>query len=188
MASSSRRSLNKSLVTTTAPTKEDLEIERKIALAIEGFTTKFCELVLRDRNRLSKKNALTISEYIIAMKREINPRLSYIKHTIEFLADLSRSVGIAKEFNDMTRDDVLLYLDRNRKLENEDPLHKWIGSYNIKRIVLFRFFKWLYYSDVANPDKRNELSKSERKPDCIMDIPQLRRKEISCYKPSDLCY
>jgi hypothetical protein len=26
----------------------------------------------------------------------------------------------------------------------------------------------------------------ERKPKCIMDIPMLKRKEISCYKPSDL--
>jgi hypothetical protein len=32
-------------------------------------------LVLRDRSRLSRENALTIAEYIIAMKREINPRL-----------------------------------------------------------------------------------------------------------------
>jgi integrase len=86
----------------------------------------------------------------------------------------------------MTRDDVLLYLDRCRKLENEDPLHKWIGSYNVKRITLFRFFKSLYYANVANPDRRNELSKSEGKPECIMNIPQLKRKEVSCYKPSDL--
>ena len=28
-------------------------------------------------------------------------------------------------------------------LENEDPLHKWIGSYNTKLVVLSRFFKWL---------------------------------------------
>jgi len=49
-----------------------------LALATEGFTTtKFCELVLRDRNRLSKENALTICQYIIAMKREVNPRLSH---------------------------------------------------------------------------------------------------------------
>ena len=32
--------------------------ERKIALATEGFTTKFCELVLKDRNRMSQENAL----------------------------------------------------------------------------------------------------------------------------------
>ena len=63
-------------------------LERKINIATEGFTTnKFCELVLRDRNRLSKENALTICEYVIAMKREVNPRLSYKRYTIQFLAE-----------------------------------------------------------------------------------------------------
>jgi hypothetical protein len=59
-------------------------LERKISLATEGFTThKFCELVLKDRSRLSKENALTICDYIIAMKREINPRLlQKIHHTV----------------------------------------------------------------------------------------------------------
>ena len=47
-------------------------LERKINIATEGFTThKFCELILRDRNRLSKENALTICGYVIAMKREV---------------------------------------------------------------------------------------------------------------------
>jgi integrase len=165
----------------------DAELDRRIALAIEGFTTtKSPELILRDRTRLSKENALTVSNYIIAMKREINPRLSYIDHTIEFLSVLSRSIGIEKRFESITREDVLLYLDKCRRPENDDPLHKWIGSYNTRRIILFRFFKWLYYPAVANPDKRNELSAQERKPECIMDIPQLKRKEVSCYKPSDL--
>jgi integrase len=163
-----------------------LESDRKITLATEGFTTKFCELVLRDRNRLSKENALALCDYIIAMKREINPRLTTIRTTIQVLAELSKSVGIAKKFSDMTRDDILLYLDKCRKLENDDPLHKWIGSYNTRRIILLRFFRWIQYPDVANPDKRSELSNLERKPECIQDIPQLRRKEISCYKPSDL--
>jgi hypothetical protein len=97
---------------TTNKEKQDLELDRKIALATEGFTTtKFCELVLRDRNRLSKENALTISEYIVAMKREINPRLNTVRTTIQFLSELSRSVGIAKRFVDMTQEDILLYLD-----------------------------------------------------------------------------
>ena len=119
--------------------KDDIELDRKITLAIEAFTTKSSELILRDRNRLSTENALIVSNYIIAMKREINPRLSYIKHTIEFLSDLSKSVGVAKNFNDMARDDILLYLDSCRKLEGDDPLHKWIGTYNVKRIVLLIF-------------------------------------------------
>jgi hypothetical protein len=162
-------------------------LERKISLATEGFTThKFCELILRDRSRLSDENALTICDYIIAMKREVNPRLSYKKYTIQFLSELSRAVGLGKKFIDMIRDDVLSYLDKCRKTENEDPLHKWIGSYNIRLVILSRFFKWLHYPDVEDPKRRNELSALERKPDCIMGIKQLKRKEISCYKPSDL--
>jgi integrase len=179
-----------SATTAAKDRKEILLLERKIALAAEGFTTdRFCEMVLKDRNRLSKENALTICDYIIAIKRELgNPRLTYIRNIIQFLSELSKSAGVAKKFSDMitTRDDVLLYLDSNRKSENDDPLHKWIGSYNLKRITLIRFFKWLQYPDVANPDKRNELSAAERKPECIMDIPSLKRKEVSCYKPSDL--
>src|SRR5207247_3691356 len=119
----------------------DSLLERKIALATEGFTTKFCESILEDRKRLSKENALVVAEYILSMKREVNPRLSYIRSTIQFLSELSRVVGLEKPFKNMTRDeDIIRYLDTYRKPENEDPLHKWIGSYNTKRITLMRFF------------------------------------------------
>jgi integrase len=120
------------------------------------------------------------------MKREINPRLSYKRYTIQVLAELSKAVGIQKRFIDMTRDDVLSYLDNCCKPENEDPLHKWIGSYNSKLVVLPRFFKWLHYPNVEDPKRRNQLPALESKSDCIMGIKRLKRKEISCYKPSDL--
>jgi hypothetical protein len=51
-------------------------------------------MVLKDRSRLSKENALIICDYIIATKREINPRLSYKRNTIQFLSELSKAVGI----------------------------------------------------------------------------------------------
>jgi integrase len=161
-------------------------LERKIVLATECFSGKLPELVLKDRNRLSKENSMIVCEYITAMKREINPRYNYVRSTIQFLSELSRTVGLYKKFIDMTRDDLLSYLDKGRKPENEDPLHKWIGSYNIRCIILFRFFKWLCYPNITNSKKRSELSSQENKPECIMGIPQFRRKEISCYKPSDL--
>ncbi len=41
-----------------------------------------------------------------------------------------------------------------------------------------RFFKWLYYPDIE-PDKRP-------KPEIVQNIPQLKRKEKSIYKPTDL--
>ena len=82
-----RRS-NKSIAESLTPprqaqgaSKNDNELlEKKISTAAEGFgTTRFCELILRDRNRLSKENALTVSDYIIAMKRasmRLSKRLS----------------------------------------------------------------------------------------------------------------
>jgi integrase len=168
--------------------KNDNELlEKKINAAAEDFgTTRFCELILRDRNRLSEENALTVSDYIIVMKREINPRINYKRSTMQIIAELSKTIGIEKKFIDMTRDDLLSYLDKCRKPENKDPLHKWIGSYNTKLVALSRFFKWLHYPGVDDPKKRSELSARERKPDCIIGIRQLKRKEISCYKPSDL--
>jgi hypothetical protein len=51
------------------PTINDV-LERKILIATEGFTTKYSESTLRDRSKLSEENALTVSEYIISMKRE----------------------------------------------------------------------------------------------------------------------
>ncbi|MFL6363578.1 MAG: hypothetical protein ACJ719_00005, partial [Nitrososphaeraceae archaeon] len=166
---------------------DDVTFDGKVILATEGFTTdKFCKLVLKDRSRLSKENALTICDYVIAMKREVNPRLIYKKYTIQFLSELSKAVGIQKKFIDMTRDDILCYLDKCRKPENEDPLHKWIGTYNIRLVILTRFFKWLHYPNVEDPKRRSELSALEKKPDCIIGIKQLKRKEISCYKPTDL--
>src|SRR5215813_5499060 len=167
-----------------AATYELNSLEKKIILATEGFMTKFSESTLRDK--LSKENAFVVADYIIAMKREINPRLNYIRYTIQFLFELSKAVGIEKHFVDMTRNDILFYLDKCRKPEDEDPLHKWIGSYNLKRTILIRFFKWLYYPNITSPKRRNEHSSEENKPECIIGIPQLKRKEISCYKPTDL--
>jgi hypothetical protein len=71
---------------------------------------------------LSKENALTICDYIIAVKREINPRIIYKEYTIQFIAELSKAVGIEKKFIDMVGDDILYYLDKCRKAENEAVL------------------------------------------------------------------
>jgi hypothetical protein len=78
----------------------------------------------------------------------------------------------------MTREDVLQYLNSNRRSEESDPLHKWIGTYNLRRIYLQRFFKWLYYPELE-PSKRPS-------PDVIKNMPTFKRKEQSVYKPTDL--
>jgi hypothetical protein len=77
----------------------------------------------------------------------------------------------------------LYYLDSCRKPEHKDP-RLWIGTYT-RRIPLVRIFKWLYCRGIDSPKQRNELAVTERKPNCIQAIADLKRIEISC-KPSDL--
>ena len=152
---------NKLLEAALAPIVNNSELNRKITLATECFTTtKSPELILKDRDRLTEQNALTVCNYVIAFKHEVNPRPSYIQYTIQFLSELSKAVGLEKNFEDFTKHDILLYLDSCRKPENVDPMH-----YNTKRVILVRFFKWLHYPNTYSPKQRNELSASERKPE-----------------------
>ena len=111
------------------------------------------------------------------MKVEINLSDHYRKDLIDILCKLSKH-NENKSYREMTNLDIIGYLDIFRKPETLDPLHKWIGTYNIYRIHLLRFFKWLYSPDLE-PDKRP-------KPTVIDNIPQLRRKEVSIYKPHDM--
>jgi hypothetical protein len=83
-----------------------------------------------------------------------------------------------KTFKQITRNDLLLFLDSFRKTENSDPLHKWAGTYNLYRIHLVRFFKWLYHPAIDQNQRT--------KPSVIDNIPRLKRKERSIYKPTDL--
>lgn len=123
------------------------------------------------------RNSAVIEEYIGSMKREINISDKYKTLT---LGIFRRFAGFLKDKNwkDMTMHDIVSFLDTLRKPEPMDPLHKWIGSYNLYVTVISRFFKWLYYPNIE-PEKRP-------KPDCIKGIHILKRKEKSTYKPSDL--
>jgi hypothetical protein len=121
--------------------------------------------------------ASIIADYIKVMKSEVNLSDSYRKSVIEVLTKLSQFCN-HKGFKNITRNDILSFLDSFRKPEAADPLHKWIGTYNLYRIHIQQFFKWLYNPEV-------EYIKRP-KPNVIDNIPELKRKEVSIYKPSDL--
>ena len=114
---------------------------------------------------------------LLSMRTEVNLSDHYRRDIINVLANFSIFCN-DKSFRQITRDEILAFLDSFRKAEDIDPLHKWIGTYNTYRIYLIRFFKWLYYPDIE-PDKRP-------KPEVIENISMLKRKEQSIYKPTDL--
>ena len=152
----------------------------RIQDATEGLPRESFNYIYKKILPTNKENAITISKYIVSLKSEINPSASYRKDIINLLCSISVFFKNSKSFSkkEITRQDILAFLDSFRKSESSDPLHKWIGTYNMYRILLMRFFKWLYYPDIE-PDKRP-------KPLVIENIPQIKRKEKSIYKPTDL--
>jgi integrase/recombinase XerD len=126
---------------------------------------------------VNKSNDAIIEEYFEAMQTEINPSINYVK-TNQTSLDLLLKFHSNKPLNEVTREDLISYLNGLKKSEDIDPLHKWIGTYNSRLRNFLRFFKWLY-TPTLPPSQRP-------KPELLHNLPQLRRKELSIYKPTDL--
>jgi hypothetical protein len=127
----------------------DLFLDHKLDLITAGSKSFLRKHLL---TKISRENCSTIISYILAMQSETNLSDDYRVNIIHKLKQLAEYHN-PKPFKDMTRQDVLDFLDRFRKPENVDPLHKWVGTYEIARIILLRFSRWLYYPDLPH-DKR----------------------------------
>jgi len=149
-------------------------LDRKIDFATAGVHS-YIDRYLTEN--VSPRNALTVAEYILEMKTENNLSDNYRATTIELLSILSKFHN-NKSFFLMTRDDIIGYLDSLRKSDVSDPLHKRIGTYNLRRTMLLRFFKWLHYP--------GDTPRARRIPAVVQNLPLLKRKEQSIYKPTDL--
>jgi integrase len=147
--------------------------DKTLEAATVGLDLRFVRLLKQQ----SKQNAFTLSKYLLAMNSEINPSVSHKESQLKTLCYLS-DFHNQKAFSNMRREDILMYLDTHRKTEESDPLHKWVGTYNLRRIYLMRFFKWLWCPGLE-PSKRPI-------PDIVQNIPSFKRKEQSIYKPTDL--
>lgn len=126
---------------------------------------------------MNKTNDTIMMEYFEAMQTEINPSTNYVKtnqNTLDKLLDFHNN----KLLTEITREDIISYLNSLKKSDEIDPLHKWIGTYNSRLRNLLRFFKWLYSPTLAHNQRP--------KPKLLLNVSQLRRKETSIYKPTDL--
>ncbi|MGA9152543.1 MAG: hypothetical protein WBZ36_18355, partial [Candidatus Nitrosopolaris sp.] len=165
------------ITNTTNLTLETESYKQKIEDTTEGLTARYFNLLHDDVLPQNKENAMIICNYIQSMKQELNLSDSYRGDVIIVLCNFS--MFFKKSFKEGTREDILSFLNSFRKPEALDPLHKWIGTHNIFRMHLMRFFRWLYYPNIYP-------SKNRPKPPPIENIPQLKRKEKSIYKPTDL--
>jgi hypothetical protein len=152
----------------------DNQYEQNLQNIISGLQKRYSRLF----TDMPKVNAIAIADFITNLNTEINLSERHKMNMIEVLNSLSNHFKNKKSFRDMKREDVLSFLDNIRKPEISDPQHKWIGTYNLYRVLIVKFFKWLYYQEMPSSQRPN--------PSVIESIPKLKRKEKSIYKPTDL--
>ena len=139
-------------IASPAPSPSSPLLDRRIEVTAAGLPYSYAKQLYS----ISKDNAATIIDYIAAMNSEVNLSDNYRKDVIELLFRFSK-YNDNKPFKDLIRTNIIGFLETYRKTEAQDPMHKWIGTYNIFRIHLLRFFKWLYYPDIE-PNKRPKPS------------------------------
>jgi integrase len=153
-------------------------LDGTIESVTKNLSVPYFGSLLRKLAAASPHNAFVICEHILAEQTQYNAKASTIEGKLKRLVWLSRYLN-NKPFEEMTKQDILLYLNSRRKSLDDDPKQKWIGFYNSCRIVFSKFFRWYYNKD--QPDVRLWET-----PPCMQGIRQLPKTEISPYKSSDL--
>ncbi len=123
------------------------------------------------------KNSFPIVEFLYSKMREGNLKPASRASTIDRLCQLSL-FNNNKPFNEITLEDIFSYLDTIRKTENEDPLHKWIGTYNISVIKIISFFRWFYQPTLHSNDRVT--------PEFLNNLRCIKRKEKTTLSAKDL--
>jgi integrase len=154
-------------------------LEKKIDVITKSLSRAYYKNILIKLADRNTKNANIICDYIISEQTEINIKNSTKESRIKVLVWLSNFFEDKISFKEMTKQDILNYLNSLRKSILEDESQRWIGSYNARQIILNKFFRWLYNSDEPNQRKRTT-------PKIMNGIKQLQRKEKTLYKNSDL--
>jgi hypothetical protein len=114
---------------------------------IDSITTDFSRKGINSRlkalARKSTRNAATICDHILAEQTEHNIKASTAESKVKSLLWLSKYLNNDKTFEEMTKHDILSYLNSLRKPTSIDPQQKWIGSYNNRLRYYAKFFRWL---------------------------------------------
>ena len=151
-------------------------ISQRIAEATFELNKHYVTMVAE---RMSSNNADILSRFIIYSKKERNNSRNTVLSFIDGIVYLE-NYHQHKDLEKMDKNDITSFLDSYRKSEAEDPLHRWINTYNIRYQALFKFFGWLYNLKFDDESKKVSI------PPVMNGIKRLRRKEKSSYQAKDL--
>ena len=142
-----------------------------------GLSKPYFRSILNKLQLRNKENAEIICKYILVEQVEINIKNSTKEGKIKILVWLSNFFNDDKKYEEMTKQDILLYLNNLRKPQFQG--NGWINSYNNRQMIFLKFFKWLYNQNEPDLTKRST-------PACMFGVKRLSKREKTTYRPSDI--
>ncbi len=153
------------------------ELNQKI-IRLTSSQRPYIQKILLKLSEVNPENATLICDYVLSEQISFNIKESTKEGKIKILVWLSGFLG-NKPFIDMERSDILSFLTKLKKPISEDPKQTWIGSYNIRQLIIVSFFKWSF-----SPSEYDY--RLRKTPDCVKGIKKLPNKNNIRYTPSDL--
>jgi hypothetical protein len=107
----------------------ELDLDKNIDLLTKSLSRPYFNTALKKLVKSNPHNAKLICDHILAEQTEFNIKDSTKESKIKILVWLS-NIHQGKNFMDMSKQDIVEYLNSLRKSSEVDPSHRWIGSYN----------------------------------------------------------
>ena len=133
----------------------NLEIRQQITEVTAGLNNHYFTKMAKS---MSANNAYLLAKFIILNRKDSIIAINTIEMYIDGIVYLENSHK-HKDLDKMDRNDIVTFLDSYRKSESVDPLHRWVATYNIRLMVIYKFFRWLHN---LNHDKLTEITTTER--------------------------
>ena len=142
------------------------------------LTTK-PETVIKQIEELPKIHSTSLLQFKDWLIDDEDSMLSNAANYLRVLKLFSFDLG-TKEFKDITKEDVLEFLDKRKKSKEVDPDKKWIRTWNDYLARLVGFYRWLYNSETSKD--RNDWNT----PEPFNSIKKKKNKRNSSYVPNDV--
>jgi integrase len=157
-----------------------IDLEKRMELLTKGYSSYYNSL-FKKLSMENRGNAKILYDFLETEYNIQNVKHSTIVTHVKAICLFNEYLNY-KDFEKITKEDIIYYLSSLRKTESDDPTHKWIGTYNTRQMVLNKFFRWLYNHHQNNESDHEKWITSPY----MQGIKQLSRKEKSPYKPSDI--
>lgn len=115
------------------------KLEKNIESIISG-SLPYYKSIFKQTLLANPQNANTLYNFLLTEQNEKNVKLSTKTTHIKIIYLFNKFLDF-KDFHKITKQDIQSYLNSLRRSEAEDKTHKWIGTYNIRQMVLSKFFR-----------------------------------------------